>query len=357
MGDIDADGKDDYAISAPLLNNGRIYIFKGRAAWNPTYNADSDADYILDLGASYAATSLGASLTRLGDFNGDGVDDFAVSAFNYNGGRGRVVIVLGRSGFSAASLNVQMIDGDPAYPAGAFGGSILGIGRLYANTSGTTLVASANSAGVNSRGRVYAFHGITGTTATINATAADNFVEGPVDSGAYGTSLGLIGALAGVPGLAISTGRATSLGNGVVDIHFGSTIAGPFSASPLRLTDSLAAAADTFGRVIAGCAFSGTSINVSLIGDGKPDLLLAPFTESSGGSSRVYILDGARLFALSNPADVVTNADVILTMPSGWKSLPLQRNAMIRDLDGDGYADFAIGENISTGAGRLAVFW
>ena len=30
---------------------------------------------------------------------------------------------------------------------------------------------------------------------------------------------------------------------------------------------------------------------------------------------------------------------------------------MIRDLDGDGYGDFAIGEISSTGAGRLAVFW
>jgi FG-GAP repeat len=84
---------------------------------------------------------------------------------------------------------------------------------------------------------------------------------------------------------------------------------------------------------------------------------MAPFTESSGGPSRVYLVDGARLFAITNPADVVTNADVILPLPSDWKPIPLQRNVMIRDLDGDGYGDFAIGENISTGAGRLAVFW
>ena len=358
VGDIDADGKDDYAISAPLLGNGKIYIFKGRASWNPTYTADSDADYILDLGASYAATSFGASLTRLGDFNGDGVDDFAASAFGFNGNRGRVVVILGRSGFTAAGLNLQTIDGDTAYPGGFFGASILGIGRLYANTAGTTLVAAATNAGTNTRGRVYAFHGIPGTTATVNAISADNFVEGPVDNGIYGTFLGLVGPLAGVPGLAITTGRATALGNGVVDIHFGSTIAGPFSASPLRFTDSLATgASDVFGRVIGGCAFAGTSITSSLIGDGKPDLIMTPVLESGGDASRIYLVDGARLFAITSPADVVTNADVILPLPSDWKSLPLQRNAMIRDLDGDGYGDFAIGENISTGVGRLAVFW
>jgi len=358
IGDIDADGKDDYAISAPLLGNGKIYIFKGRASWNAAYSADSDADYMLDLGTNYAATQLGASISRLGDFNGDGVDDFAVSAFSFNGGRGRVVVILGRSGFAASSLNIQTIDGDPAYASGAFGGNVLGIGRLYANTSGSTLVVSANAAGVNTRGRVYAFHGIPGTTGAINATNADNFVEGPVDAGNYGTSMGLLGAIAGVPGVGIGVGRSTALGNGVVDMHYGSTIAGPFSVSPLRFTDSLAnAAGDVFGRVIGGCAFAGTSITVSLIGDGKPDFILSPITESSGGPARVYIVDGARLFAITSPADVVTTADVVLAMPSDWKTVPLQRNVMIRDLDGDGYADFAIGENVSTSAGRLAVFW
>ena len=84
-------------------------------------------------------------------------------------------------------------------------------------------------------------------------------------------------------------------------------------------------------------------------------MLLAPFAESSGGASRLYIVDGARLFALTNPADVVTNADVILPLPSDWKGLAVERNPMIRDLDGDGYADFAIGEFAN--AGRLAVFW
>ncbi len=358
VGDIDADGKDDYAISAPNLGNGRIYIFKGRTKWNATYNADSEADYILDLGPAYAATVLGSSMTRLGDFNGDGVDDFAVSSSGFNLNRGRVVIILGRAGFSAANLSVQTIDGDPAYPSGGFGTAVLGMGRFYVGTAGTTLVVTAPSAGVNARGRVYAFQGISGGATSINATAANNFVEGPIDSGSYGNSIGLIGSLAGIPGLMLTTGRATTLGSGVVDIHSGSTISGPFSAAPLRFTDSLAVAAgEIFGRVVGGSAFAGTSITVSIIGDGKPDIIMAPVTESSGGPARVYIVDGARLFSIGNPANVVTAADVILPLPLDWKSLPLQRNAMIRDLDGDGYGDFAIGENITTGVGRLAVYW
>ncbi len=105
-------------------------------------------------------------------------------------------MILGRAGFSAANLNVQVIDGDPAYTTGAFGVAVLGMGRLYVNTSGSTLVVAANNAGVNGRGRVYAFHGIAGSSTTLTAVNADNFIEGPIDSGNYGSALGLMGPIA-----------------------------------------------------------------------------------------------------------------------------------------------------------------
>ena len=88
---------------------------------------------------------------------------------------------------------------------------------------------------MNARGRVYAFHGIAGTatSTTSTATAADNFVEGPVDNGFYGTTLGLVGSRsAAVPGSPSAPARPRRLGNGVVDLHFGSTIAGPFVRTP-----------------------------------------------------------------------------------------------------------------------------
>ncbi len=91
---------------------------------------------------TYAATQLGGSMARLGDFNGDGVDDFAVGAFGYNGGRGRVVVILGRSGFSAANLNVHdhrrrsglSVSGTPS--RWSVRRIIVGMGRLYAEHVG-----------------------------------------------------------------------------------------------------------------------------------------------------------------------------------------------------------------------------
>jgi hypothetical protein len=358
VGDIDADGKDDFAISAPTVGNGRVYIFKGRTTWKATYSASTDADYIIELDATYAGSFFGASLARLGDFNGDGVDDFAVGAFGYGGSRGRVVIVLGKAGFAASAVDVHVIDGDAAYPSGGFGGAILGMGKFYTSTVGTTLVASGSVAGMSGRGRVYAFHGITGTGGTLSATMADHFLEGPADNSAYGQSLTIVGPISTLPGLAIGAGRSSSLGNGFVDLYYGNPMVGPFGVTPLRFTDSLASTSnDLFSRVILGSAFSGTAVTVSVIGDSKPDLIMAPFTESGGGPSRVYLVDGSRFSGLTSPSNVVTAADVILALPVDWKTLPAQRNGMIRDLDGNGYADFAIGENIAIGSGRVAIFW
>ena len=108
-------------------------------------------------------------MARLGDFNGDGVDDFAIGASGFNSAVGRVVIVLGKTGFGSVSLpdatNSITIDGDSSVMFPLFGARVLGLGRVYSATAGTTLIASASGfAGFSSsQGHVYAFHGQSGT--------------------------------------------------------------------------------------------------------------------------------------------------------------------------------------------------
>ena len=141
----------------------------------------------------------------------------------------------------------------------------LGIGKFYTTTSGNSWSSRHPGAGANTRGRVYAFHGHPGWGGRFSATAADNFVDGPVDNIAYGQTLGLVGPIAGVPGVAIGAGRNSTLGAGIVDLFYGSTAGGPFASAPLRFVDSLAMSSttDAFGRVILGSAFAGTSTTVS----------------------------------------------------------------------------------------------
>ena len=105
IGDIDKDGLEDIAI-ADRSTPQKIYIFKGRHTWPATMTA-ANADYTITPDATdtrYANSLFGMTMARLGDFNGDGVDDFAIGAPQFNGTFGRVVVVLGKSGFGGVTL-------------------------------------------------------------------------------------------------------------------------------------------------------------------------------------------------------------------------------------------------------------
>ena len=76
IGDIDKDGFEDLAIAdfdaLNVASTGKIYIYKGRTTW-PATLTDAQANYVITPDATYAATNFGLSITRLGDFDGDGV--------------------------------------------------------------------------------------------------------------------------------------------------------------------------------------------------------------------------------------------------------------------------------------------
>ena len=114
-----------------------------------------------------------AAIARLGDFNGDGIDDFAIGASGFAAGVGRVVVVLGRVGFAGVALpdavNSTTIDGDSSLAFPLFGGRVVGLGNFYSATTGTTLIASASGfSGLNSSaGHIYGFHGQAGSGGAI----------------------------------------------------------------------------------------------------------------------------------------------------------------------------------------------
>ena len=88
-------------------------------SWPVTPLGPSDADYFITGDSTYAGSAFGLSIARIGDFNGDGTDDFAFGAQQFKNGTnfvGRVVIVLGKAGFGSIGLpdttNTITIDGD-----------------------------------------------------------------------------------------------------------------------------------------------------------------------------------------------------------------------------------------------------
>jgi len=111
IGDLNGDGYGDFALRvAGTGSNGRVQILFGRGG--TAFGAASGGRQVLDLTAVPASggfalvgdasePNLGVSVSGIGDFNGDGFDDFLVGATglgNYDSGAGRAYIVLGRAG-------------------------------------------------------------------------------------------------------------------------------------------------------------------------------------------------------------------------------------------------------------------
>lgn len=124
-GDVNADGCDDFLLATPDFNNGRgrVYLLMGRSAqcayvgdYPKLSSSSHDGLFYFDGGPNYR---LGQALTALGDVNGDGYDDFMLSAPHYQSAtgisaEGAVLLVLGQS-LEQGSTYTQIYSVDAKY--------------------------------------------------------------------------------------------------------------------------------------------------------------------------------------------------------------------------------------------------
>jgi hypothetical protein len=297
-------------------------------------------------------------MARLGDFNGDGVDDFAIGADQFNGFVGRVVIVFGKVGFGSIALpdatNTMTIDGDSTLTTPLFGYRVQGLGHFYSTSSGTTLAVSAvgSGTGAGSEGRLYAFHGQGAGGSAITAASADNSFVGPALNAHVGLALANLGpVMSSAPSLgsgnALDTvSNAGASGNTFV---FGGTSAtGPF-VTPLVLSQPNGTRS---GIAVIGGGVSGRNVTYSLIGDAKPDVVVIP-----QGATKFDIVDGAIVPGLTSPVNSTSSAAVSVPVPTGWGQTGEDEGRLIPDINGDGYSDFAVGNASNAIPGAVAVYW
>jgi hypothetical protein len=357
IGDIDADGRGDIAVS-DRGTSAHIYIYKGRATW-PVTLSNTDANYVITVDASYDGSIFGSSMARLGDFNGDGVDDFALGASLFGGTAqlGRVVVILGRTGFTSMALpdatNSIVIEGDPAVASSQFGYRVVGLGHLYSVSAGTTLVASAPgnvAIATGNEGRIYAFHGRNGVAGAIPIASADHVAVGPALNTRIGIALANMGPMVNaLP--SIGSGNPVervTTPSGNTYVFAGTAAGGPFASKIVAYQ----AGAGLSGIAVIGGGVSGLDQAFSLVGDATPDLVVI-----SQAAAAFNIIDGDALASLASPIDATTKSTTGVAFPADWGSTGEAQGCLIPDLNGDGYADFAIGNASGSVPGKVLVFW
>ncbi|MCA9323075.1 MAG: FG-GAP repeat protein, partial [Planctomycetes bacterium] len=272
-GDLDGDGLGELVIGAPeeddllSIDTGRVRVYSLR-----------DPSVIIHHDGVNADDRLGERFDVLGDLNGDGAQDYIVSARLADvsfANAGAVHIVSGADG----SLVMPVIDGFQA--ASQLGTSVAGPGDV--NGDGTPDFATgapAEDAGMLVKpGRVHLHSGVDGSILFS--------IDGTQDNEQFGIAMAAIGDLDGdgVSDLAIGaffsdppdpTTMNPLVNAGRVYLHSGA------NGALIRMIDGTTAG-DRFGGAVDGVG--------DIDGDGVPDLIVGT-ANASAGSGRVSLISG-----------------------------------------------------------------
>ena len=325
LGDVDGDGLCDLAVGAPggASGLGQVFVYLGSSAGLRPVPA------AVLTGPDAATSQFGATVAAAGDVDGDGFADLLVGAYQ-GSGTGRAYVYRGSAAGIATTPSWALAPGGTA--AARFGVSVAGAGDVDGDGFADLLVGADLTGG--NTGAVHLFRG---SAAGLGSAATRVLLR--ADGGQYGAAVAAVGDVDGdgLPDFAAGAPNVVS-GTGQVLVYRG----------PSALATGAAA------WVLAGTGGTGAQFGAALapLGDadhdGYADLVVgAPQRSSYGGAAYVFHGGTAGFGAAAAQSFLADTAPSYLGGSFG----------ALRDFDGDGWADLAVGGERTMGfQGRVTVY-
>lgn len=187
IGDWDGDGFDDFAIGVRTEDTNGSNAGAVYVITSSTMPSTL-ADADIIMRGKQADSNLGNAISEAGDIDNDGVDDLLIGALGH-GGKGAAYMVLGNSvQGTEAHIGEQSAQTFMAQLAGDQFGSSIAAGDVNADAT-TDILVGSNRQGSSDKGAVYGFYGpFTGGSA-ISATSADFKINGGSNGDYFGSAL------------------------------------------------------------------------------------------------------------------------------------------------------------------------
>ncbi len=327
-GDVNGDGFGDFVVGAPGPNGGvgALHVYHGSPA-------GLSATPTTSLVGLTAKGGFGTTAASAGDVNGDGYADVIVGANGSDGGVGRAYVYLGGPSGLAASPATTLLSPDPSHVG--FGFTVASAGDVNADGYGDVIIGAPGAIdAMNNHAFIYL-----GGPCGLSTTPATTLTNAPdAAGGELGWSVGCAGDINGdgYADVAVGAPRVGGL-DGSAYVYRG----GPSGVSTVPTIISAQAITPQAQQETGFAVASPGDIN----GDGYSDLVVTA-TGVDGYTGKAYVFAGSASGLSASPVVTLTGPDGPMSA-FGWA---LSRTG---DLNGDGFADVAIGAPWIGGADSL----